>query len=164
MSRNTPRGKLRPSLTEEVSSPCFAAVRCNSQPKTSPSSRLRNVTSQSSDFEVDYGSEKNASIVHAALAVDKELQPDKVKREMSLCEGRLLVHFEATEARFLRASFSAFVDAVVVLERDRERERERMGVMEKLKMFVVQEPVVTASCLIAGVGNIPFSDNQPSNP
>ncbi|RWR97519.1 fiber protein fb11 [Cinnamomum micranthum f. kanehirae] len=27
-----------------------------------------------------------------------------------------------------------------------------MGVMEKLKMFVVQEPVVTASCLIAGVG------------
>ncbi|KAK2971718.1 hypothetical protein RJ640_004012 [Escallonia rubra] len=27
-----------------------------------------------------------------------------------------------------------------------------MPVMEKLKMFVVQEPVVTASCLIAGVG------------
>ncbi|KAF8413334.1 hypothetical protein HHK36_001313 [Tetracentron sinense] len=27
-----------------------------------------------------------------------------------------------------------------------------MGVMEKLKMFVVQEPVVAASCLIAGVG------------
>ncbi|WOK91363.1 hypothetical protein Cni_G00054 [Canna indica] len=25
-------------------------------------------------------------------------------------------------------------------------------VMEKLKLFVVQEPVVTASCLIAGVG------------
>nr|DAD36227.1 TPA_asm: hypothetical protein HUJ06_006867 [Nelumbo nucifera] len=27
-----------------------------------------------------------------------------------------------------------------------------MAVMEKLKMFVVQEPVVAASCLIAGVG------------
>ncbi|CAI9101114.1 OLC1v1038368C1 [Oldenlandia corymbosa var. corymbosa] len=27
-----------------------------------------------------------------------------------------------------------------------------MPVMEKLKMFVVQEPVVAASCLIAGVG------------
>ncbi|ERN14059.1 hypothetical protein AMTRI_Chr01g133590 [Amborella trichopoda] len=27
-----------------------------------------------------------------------------------------------------------------------------MGVIEKLKMFVVQEPVVVASCLIAGVG------------
>ncbi|OMO64217.1 hypothetical protein CCACVL1_21940 [Corchorus capsularis] len=27
-----------------------------------------------------------------------------------------------------------------------------MAVMDKLKMFVVQEPVVAASCLIAGVG------------
>ncbi|EEF39039.1 conserved hypothetical protein [Ricinus communis] len=27
-----------------------------------------------------------------------------------------------------------------------------MAVMEKLKIFVVQEPVVAASCLIAGVG------------
>ncbi|KAG0465579.1 hypothetical protein HPP92_019743 [Vanilla planifolia] len=27
-----------------------------------------------------------------------------------------------------------------------------MGLMEKLKVFAVQEPVVTASCLIAGVG------------
>ncbi|OWM70372.1 hypothetical protein CDL15_Pgr027328 [Punica granatum] len=27
-----------------------------------------------------------------------------------------------------------------------------MAVMERLKMFVVQEPVVAASCLIAGVG------------
>ena len=27
-----------------------------------------------------------------------------------------------------------------------------MAVMEKLKMFVAQEPVVAASCLIAGVG------------
>ncbi|XP_060213398.1 uncharacterized protein LOC132640700 [Lycium barbarum] len=27
-----------------------------------------------------------------------------------------------------------------------------MGVMERLKMFVVQEPVVAASCLIAGFG------------
>ncbi|XP_039169123.1 uncharacterized protein LOC120293547 [Eucalyptus grandis] len=27
-----------------------------------------------------------------------------------------------------------------------------MAVMEKLKMFVVQEPVVAASCLIGGIG------------
>ncbi|XP_058095867.1 uncharacterized protein LOC131241172 [Magnolia sinica] len=66
------------------------------------------------DFEVDYGSEKNASIVLAALAVDKELQPDKVKRQMSLSDGRLIVHFEAVEARFLRASFSAFVDILTL--------------------------------------------------
>lgn len=31
-----------------------------------------------------------------------------------------------------------------------------MGVMEKLKIFAVKEPVVTASCLIAGFGALPF--------
>ncbi|XP_016538205.1 uncharacterized protein LOC107839298 [Capsicum annuum] len=30
--------------------------------------------------------------------------------------------------------------------------RRRMGVMGKLRMFVVQEPVVAASCLIGGFG------------
>ncbi|KAG2591924.1 hypothetical protein PVAP13_5NG514000 [Panicum virgatum] len=36
------------------------------------------------NFEVDYESEEHASIVYKTLAVDKELQPDKVKREMTL--------------------------------------------------------------------------------
>ncbi|CAO1944823.1 unnamed protein product, partial [Urochloa humidicola] len=62
------------------------------------------------NFEVDYGSEEHASIVYKTLAVDKELQPDKVKREMTLSGSKLAVHFAAVEARFLRASFSAFVD------------------------------------------------------
>ncbi|XP_077210142.1 uncharacterized protein LOC143845641 isoform X2 [Tasmannia lanceolata] len=66
------------------------------------------------DLEVDYKCEKNSSMVHAALAVDKELQPDKVKRQMSHSDGRLLVHFEAVEARFLRASFSAFIDILTL--------------------------------------------------
>lgn len=42
-------------------------------------------------------------------------------------------------------------------ERERGIEEEEasaatMGVMEKLKIFAVKEPVVTASCLIAGFG------------
>ncbi|KAJ6969646.1 hypothetical protein NC653_034241 [Populus alba x Populus x berolinensis] len=72
------------------------------------------IGAQSSDFEVDCGSEENASIIYAALAVDKELQPDKVKRLMSVSDGKLSVHFEAVEARFLRASFSAFVDILTL--------------------------------------------------
>ncbi|XP_020521833.1 uncharacterized protein LOC18432491 isoform X1 [Amborella trichopoda] len=64
----------------------------------------------SCDLEVDCGSVENASMIFRALNVDKELQPDKVKRQMLLSDGRLSVHFEAVEARFLRASFSAFVD------------------------------------------------------
>ncbi|XP_041009817.1 uncharacterized protein LOC121253947 [Juglans microcarpa x Juglans regia] len=68
----------------------------------------------SCDLEVDYESEENASMVYAALAVDKELQPDKVKRQMTASNGKLTVHFEAVEARFLRASFSAFVDVLIL--------------------------------------------------
>ncbi|KAH9780143.1 hypothetical protein WN944_014729 [Citrus x changshan-huyou] len=66
------------------------------------------------DFEVDYESNENASIVYAALAIDKELQPDKVKRQISVIDGKLLVHFEAVEARFPRALFSAFVDVLTL--------------------------------------------------
>ncbi|PHT87524.1 hypothetical protein T459_09630 [Capsicum annuum] len=66
------------------------------------------------NLEVDLGSEENAHIVYTALAVDKELQPDKVKRHMSVSNGKLSVNFEAVEARFLRASFSAFVDVLTL--------------------------------------------------
>ncbi|XP_025821950.1 uncharacterized protein LOC112897768 isoform X1 [Panicum hallii] len=43
------------------------------------------------NFEVDYGSEEQASIVYKTLAVDKELQPDKVKREVTVSGGKLFV-------------------------------------------------------------------------
>ncbi|KAK1598476.1 hypothetical protein QYE76_071910 [Lolium multiflorum] len=65
------------------------------------------------NFEVDYGSEEHATIVYKTLVVDKELQPDKVRRGMTVSGGKLAVRFEAVEARFLRASFSAFVDLMV---------------------------------------------------
>ncbi|XP_027110048.2 uncharacterized protein LOC113761959 isoform X1 [Coffea eugenioides] len=68
----------------------------------------------SCDLEVNYESERKVRIVYSALDVDKELQPDKVKREMSVSDGKLLVHFEAVEPRFLRASFSAFVDVLTL--------------------------------------------------
>ncbi|KAJ9680029.1 hypothetical protein PVL29_021793 [Vitis rotundifolia] len=68
----------------------------------------------SCDLEVDYESQEIASIVYSALDVDKELQPDKVKRQMSVSDGKLSVHFEGVEARFLRASFSAFVDILTL--------------------------------------------------
>ncbi|KAK4362922.1 hypothetical protein RND71_018163 [Anisodus tanguticus] len=66
------------------------------------------------NLEVDLGSEENALIVYTALAVDNELQPDKVKRHMSVSNGKLSANFEAVEARFLRASFSAFVDVLTL--------------------------------------------------
>ncbi|KAG6391541.1 hypothetical protein SASPL_149297 [Salvia splendens] len=66
------------------------------------------------NLEVDYASEEVARMVYAALAVDKELQPDKVKRHMSVSNGKLSVDFEAVEARFLRASYSACVDILTL--------------------------------------------------
>ncbi|KAI3508115.1 hypothetical protein L1887_23117 [Cichorium endivia] len=66
------------------------------------------------DVEVDCKSEENAYIIYSALAVDKELQPDKVRRLMSVSNGKLTLRFEAVEARFLRASFSAFMDALTL--------------------------------------------------
>ncbi|KMZ66366.1 hypothetical protein ZOSMA_29G00140 [Zostera marina] len=66
------------------------------------------------DLEVDFESEEHSSIVYEALAVDKELQPDKVKRQMLVSGGKITVHFEAIEARFLRASFSSFVDLITL--------------------------------------------------
>ncbi|KAG0460422.1 hypothetical protein HPP92_020719 [Vanilla planifolia] len=68
----------------------------------------------SCDFEVDYKSHNHAAIVFAALEVDKELQPDKVKRHVYISDGKLKVRFEAVEARLLRASFSSFVDLVIL--------------------------------------------------
>ncbi|EFJ33410.1 hypothetical protein SELMODRAFT_69858, partial [Selaginella moellendorffii] len=65
-------------------------------------------------LEVQYASEDSARLVMAVLAVDAELQPDKVKRAISARGERLVVAFSATEARFLRASLSAFMDILTL--------------------------------------------------
>ncbi|KAI7989620.1 hypothetical protein LOK49_LG13G02818 [Camellia lanceoleosa] len=44
----------------------------------------------------------------------QQLQLDKVKRKMAVSNGKLSVHFEAVEARFLRASFRAFMDVLTL--------------------------------------------------
>lgn len=36
-----------------------------------------------------------------------------------------------------------------------------MAVMDKLKMFVAQEPIVAASCLLGGVGTFPLLFIEP---
>ncbi|GER34298.1 RNA-binding KH domain-containing protein [Striga asiatica] len=66
------------------------------------------------NLEINYDSEETARMVRAALSVDKELHPHKVKREMSVSGGQLSVRFEAVEARFLCASYSAFVDVLTL--------------------------------------------------
>ncbi|XP_021729118.1 uncharacterized protein LOC110696139 [Chenopodium quinoa] len=80
------------------------------------------------DLEVNFESDEKAYIVYAALNVDKELQPDKVKRVLSVSNGKLVAHFEAVEARFLRASFSAFVDVLTLATRTIEEFSPEKGI------------------------------------
>uniref|UniRef100_A0A453CZ39 Transcription factor Pcc1 n=1 Tax=Aegilops tauschii subsp. strangulata TaxID=200361 RepID=A0A453CZ39_AEGTS len=100
----------RTELSRDRQRPRSAAMAAAAAPASSSSSPGWDFTC---NFEVDYGSEEHASIVYKTLAVDKE--PDKVRREMTVSGGKLLVRFEAVEARFLRASFSAFVDLMVLI-------------------------------------------------
>ncbi|KAG0567954.1 hypothetical protein M758_7G171900 [Ceratodon purpureus] len=81
----------------------------------------KSVTGFTLALNVDYPSEALANIVRTTLAVDPELQPDKVQREMSVQGARLSVTFTSVEARFLRASFSAFMDLLVLATRTVEQ-------------------------------------------
>ncbi|KAF8116806.1 hypothetical protein N665_0014s0068 [Sinapis alba] len=71
----------------------------------------------SCNLDVNFETEQDAFIAYTALAVDKELQPDKVRRVVSVSNNKLSVNFEAIEARLLRASFSAFVDVLTLATR-----------------------------------------------
>ncbi|KAL5559314.1 hypothetical protein UlMin_035525 [Ulmus minor] len=63
---------------------------------------------------------------HAHLCL-LQLQPDKVKREMTVSNGKLSVHFEVVEARFLQASYSAFVDVLILATKPIEEFRKGMA-------------------------------------
>uniref|UniRef100_A0A0D3B3R8 Uncharacterized protein n=1 Tax=Brassica oleracea var. oleracea TaxID=109376 RepID=A0A0D3B3R8_BRAOL len=65
-------------------------------------------------LDVNFKTEQHAFIAYTSLAVDKELQPDKVRRVMSVSTQQA---FCSVEARLLRASFSAFVDVLTLATR-----------------------------------------------
>ncbi|KAL3687913.1 hypothetical protein R1sor_014222 [Riccia sorocarpa] len=68
------------------------------------------------NFRVEYPMEEQAKIVMTTLSVDAELT-DKVARTMTVEGQHLLIIFKATEARYLRASVSAFMDMLVLATR-----------------------------------------------
>ncbi|KAI3936758.1 hypothetical protein MKW92_033663 [Papaver armeniacum] len=58
--------------------------------------------------------DENASVVCEPIVVDREVATDKVRRIMTVNDGKLSVHFESVEARFLRASYSSFLDVLTL--------------------------------------------------
>jgi tRNA threonylcarbamoyladenosine modification (KEOPS) complex Pcc1 subunit len=59
---------------------------------------------------VPYETEADAEAVRATLAVDNELQPDKVVKRLKVEGTDLVAEFFATEPRLLRAAVAAFLD------------------------------------------------------
>mmetsp|Transcript_12797 Transcript_12797/g.47283 ORF Transcript_12797/g.47283 Transcript_12797/m.47283 type:complete len:108 (-) Transcript_12797:2171-2494(-) len=66
------------------------------------------------DIDVVFPTERAAKMVEQAIKVDKELQPDKIRRDIRAEQMVLKVRFQATEARLLRVSLSSFYDMVGV--------------------------------------------------
>eukprot|EP00752_Nemacystus_decipiens_P002111 g2016.t1 len=69
------------------------------------------------DVEVTFPSASLAEIACNTLAVDAELQPDKIVRTLRVEGSSLLARFEATEARTLRVVLSGFYDMTSVVAR-----------------------------------------------
>ena len=65
-------------------------------------------------IKIHFDSTEHAIIVKSALEVDKELQPQKVKKTFEIEGQSLYVHIKANEWRMLRVATSSFYDMVMV--------------------------------------------------
>ncbi|CAI5463139.1 unnamed protein product [Closterium sp. Yama58-4] len=68
----------------------------------------------SNELRVACGSAEEALILRNTLAVDPELQPDKLMRVISVHNIHLSVSFSCPDARLLRAAFNAFMDSLIL--------------------------------------------------
>ena len=57
---------------------------------------------------------RHAECVHQTLAVDPELRPAEVERELCVHGAVLTIHFRARSARMLRAAVGTFLDLVAL--------------------------------------------------
>ncbi|CAI7736248.1 unnamed protein product [Closterium sp. NIES-54] len=63
------------------------------------------------------GSAEEALILRNSLAVDAELQPDKLVRVITAHDTHLSISFSCPDARLLRAAFNAFMDSLILAAR-----------------------------------------------
>ena len=74
-----------------------------------------------SEAQVAYPSAEAAAVVCRAVGMDKELTPAKVRRTLAVEGAALVLTFEATELRLLRASVSTLLDLILLSTRAVER-------------------------------------------
>ena len=65
-------------------------------------------------IKINFDNVGHAVIVKSALDVDKELQPQKVKKIFEIDGQSLIIHIKATEWRMLRVATSSFYDMALV--------------------------------------------------
>uniref|UniRef100_K3WQ75 Transcription factor Pcc1 n=1 Tax=Globisporangium ultimum (strain ATCC 200006 / CBS 805.95 / DAOM BR144) TaxID=431595 RepID=K3WQ75_GLOUD len=69
------------------------------------------------DISLAFPEAVDAAYALETLRVDAELQPDKITRTLAVEGTNLVVHFEATEIRLLRAAVSSFYDMGLLVAR-----------------------------------------------
>ncbi|CAL8466225.1 g5761 [Coccomyxa elongata] len=67
-----------------------------------------------------YASEADAQVVRDALAIDPELRPKQVTRELTVDKTTLNIFFSAVDARTLRAAVGTFYDLLALATRTLE--------------------------------------------
>ncbi|GJP45177.1 hypothetical protein CLOM_g4599 [Closterium sp. NIES-68] len=74
-------------------------------------------TNHTCELRVACGSPEEALILRNTLAVDRELQPDKLVRVIMADGSTLNISFLCPDARLLRAAFNAFMDSLILAAR-----------------------------------------------
>ncbi|TMW68677.1 hypothetical protein Poli38472_006145 [Pythium oligandrum] len=69
------------------------------------------------DIRLSFPEAEDAEHAMLTIQVDEELQPDKIHRSLSVDGTDLIVHFEATEIRLLRAAVASFYDMSLLVAR-----------------------------------------------
>ena len=68
-------------------------------------------------MEIPFASERSAQITRDSLAVDAELTPDKVHKNLTVKNSLLCIEIYSTEKRLLRASLTSVLDMAMVAAR-----------------------------------------------
>ncbi|GLD95066.1 hypothetical protein PINS_up003691 [Pythium insidiosum] len=69
------------------------------------------------EIALSFPEAEDAQHAMMTIQVDEELQPEKIHRTLSVNGSDLIVHFEATEIRLLRAAVSSFYDMALLVSR-----------------------------------------------
>jgi len=68
-------------------------------------------------LEIPFASTKHASIAKRVIEVDPELNPQAVKRELSVQDNRLIATFRTLTVRLARLTVNAFLENVDLVVR-----------------------------------------------